>query len=223
MGEGAIVLFIFVAVGFAWTWLWRHRVTEKPWLEQGLLDDHPGQADPNYPAARTGLFVFLAVVASLFSLFFSAYFLRMDYFDWRPLQEPTLLWFNTVMLILGSVSFQVSASAAGKGNINMVGLGLIGAGVFTFAFVAGQLIAWQQLVDQGNFVYSNPANAFFYVITGIHALHILGGLFVWARTTRRVWQGRLLHEVQLSVELCRTYWHFLLVVWLVMFALMLST
>ena len=94
-GEAAIIVFIFVAVGFAWTWLWRQRVTEKPWLQEGLVDDHPSEIDHTQPPARTALYVFLAVVASVFSLFFSAYFLRMEYFDWRPLQEPGLLWVNT--------------------------------------------------------------------------------------------------------------------------------
>lgn len=222
-GEAAIVIFIFVAVGFGWTWLWRQRVTEKPWLQEGVIEDHPSAVDPNRSAARTALFVFLAVVTSIFSLFISAYFLRMEYFDWRPLQEPGLLWLNTVLLVLGSVSFQAAANAAKKNNIDMVGLGLIGAGIFTIAFVGGQLWAWQMLVDEGAYLYSNPANAFFYVITGLHALHILGGLYVWARTTRRVWAGYPLHEIHESVDLCKVYWHFLLVVWVVMFGLMLST
>ncbi len=222
-GEAAIIVFIFVAVGFAWTWLWRQRVTEKPWLQEGLVDDHPSEIDHTQPPARTALYVFLAVVASVFSLFFSAYFLRMEYFDWRPLQEPGLLWVNTVMLVLGSVSIQMAANAAKKSNIDMVGLGLIGTGIFTVAFIGGQLWAWQMLVAEGAYLYSNPANAFFYLITGLHALHIVGGLYVWARTTRRVWAGHPIHEIHLSVDLCKVYWHFLLMVWVVMFGLMLST
>jgi cytochrome c oxidase subunit 3 len=70
----------------------------------------------------------------------------------------------------------------------------------------------------------NPAVAFFYVLTAIHGLHLLGGLLVWSRTLLRMWTPRVeLIEVRLSVELCSVYWHYLLLVWLVLFGLLLYT
>ena len=89
--------------------------------------------------------------------------------------------------------------------------------------MGGQLLAWQQLADAGYFVQSNPANAFFYLITGIHALHLLGGLVVWSLTLIKLLGGAEVARVRLSVELCAVYWHFLLVVWVILFGLMLST
>ena len=68
---------------------------------------------------------------------------------------------------------------------------------------------------------SNPSNAFFFLLTGIHALHILGGMYVWARATQKVFGGS--NDVAQSISLCTIYWHFLLLVWLVLFGLMLST
>ena len=70
---------------------------------------------------------------------------------------------------------------------------------------------------------TNPANGFFYLITGLHGLHLLGGLVAWGRTSDKVWRGFEPAQVRLSVELCAVYWHFLLVVWLVLFALLLLT
>jgi cytochrome c oxidase subunit 3 len=70
---------------------------------------------------------------------------------------------------------------------------------------------------------SNPANAFFYLLTAVHGLHILGGLYVWARSTAKVWTGASADTVRLSIELCTVYWHYLLLVWLVLFGLLLST
>jgi cytochrome c oxidase subunit III len=70
---------------------------------------------------------------------------------------------------------------------------------------------------------SNPAVAFFYVLTAVHGLHLLGGLLVWGRTLSRVWQGVELIELRLSVALCSVYWHYLLIVWLVLFTLLLYT
>ena len=93
-------------------------------------------------------------------------------------------------------------------------IGLIAGGVFAVAFLVGQLLAWQQLNAAGYFLAANPANAFFYLITGVHGLHLLGGLVALGRTTAKVWRGVEVSQVRLSVELCAIYWHFLLLVWL---------
>ena len=74
----------------------------------------------------------------------------------------------------------------------------------------------------GYLVASNPANSFFYVLTGLHVLHLLGGLVALARTAGHAWAGALA-KTRLGVELCAVYWHFLFVVWLILFGLMLST
>jgi cytochrome c oxidase subunit 3 len=104
-----------------------------------------------------------------------------------------------------------------------VRIGLVAAGIFTFCFLAGQLWVWQQLNASGYFVAANPANDFFYLLTAVHGLHLLGGLVAWGRTTAKVWRGIEVGKVRLSVELCAMYWHYLLLVWLVVFAVLLST
>jgi cytochrome c oxidase subunit 3 len=88
--------------------------------------------------------------------------------------------------------------------------------------VAGQAVAWRQLGASGYFDVTNPAIAFFYLITGLHALHLAGGIVAWARTTAKAWGGCDMAEISQSVELCTVYWHFLLVVWLVLFGLLFS-
>ncbi len=219
-----ILLFIAAAIVTCLTYLWRNQITEKPWLTAGAIeDDASGVSDEIDPAARTGLMVFLAVVTSVFALFISAYFLRMELNDWRPLPEPGLLWVNTLLLFIGSFGMQAAWNAARREDKRGIQNGLLIAGAFTLAFIGGQLWAWQLLSDSGYFVYSNPANAFFFVFTGLHAIHLLGGLWVWLTTTHRLWSGAHLETVGLRVELCKTYWHYLLIVWLVLFALLLST
>ena len=130
---------------------------------------------------------------------------------------------NTAVLILGSVAFQWAWINADRGRIDGVKTGLVVAGGFAFAFLAGQVWAWQQLVDLGYYASTNPANAFFYLLTALHAIHLFGGLVAWGRTTARVQRGLGAEEVCESVELCAVYWHFLLVVWLVLFGLLLFT
>jgi cytochrome c oxidase subunit 3 len=67
---------------------------------------------------------------------------------------------------------------------------------------------------------ANPGNAFFYLFTGVHGLHLLGGLVALGRTADKVWRGVEVSQVRLSVQLCAVYWHFLLALWLVLFSLL---
>lgn len=175
------------------------------------------------PKAKVGLWVFMGVVTVLFSIIVSAYRMRMALADWHPLPEPRLLWLNTGVLILSSAAMQWARVAARRGRIDGVRAGLLAGGVFAWTFLAGQLWAWQQLGALGYFVATNPANSFFYLITALHGLHLLGGLGAWGKTTVKLWRGADVAQVRLSVELCAVYWHFLLVVWLVLFSLMLFT
>ena len=201
-----------------------HELTQKPWeTEQGtVVELHDGAAF-HLPTVTLGLRIFLAVVAVLFSLITVVYADRMGYGDWRPLPEPWLLWLNTVMLILGSLALEWARVSARQGQIESVRIGLVAAGVLTVAFLVGQLLVSQQLVALGYFASTNPAVSFFYLITGLHGLHMVGGLVAWGRTTAKVWRGFGPIQVRLSVELCAVYWHFLLLVWLVLFGLLLFT
>ena len=218
-----IILFLAVIAAIVAWWLSQQRLTAKPWLEEGPIDDFPGTGASALPAAKIGLGVFLAVAGSLFALFTSAYFMRMHMADWTPLPEPKLLWLNTGVLVSSSVALQWAQVAARRGQMDGVRAGLHAGGVSALAFLAGQLLAWQQLNAAGYFLASNPANTFFYLITAVHGLHLLGGLAALGRTTAKVWRGFTVDQVRLSVELCAMYWHFLLLVWLVLFGLLLRT
>ena len=216
----AIVLFMAVIAVIVGWWLSHQRLTAKPWLEEGSIDDFPGTGAMTLPAAKIGLGVFLAVATSLFALFISAYFMRMQVADWVQLPAPKLLWFNTGALILSSVALQYAYVAARRGRMEGVGDGLILGGLFALTFLAGQLLAWRQLNAAGYFLAANPGNAFFYLFTGVHGLHLLGGLVALAMTADKVWRGFELNHVRLSVRLCAVYWHFLLALWLVLFSLL---
>ena len=218
-----ILAFLAVVASVVIWWLLPQGIKSKPWLEQGVIEDVDSERVGSIPPAKLGLWLFLAVVTSVFALFVSAYSIRMELADWQPLPDPTFLWLNTGILILSSITFQRARTAARNDNIDGIKSSLILAGLFTFAFLIGQLWVWQQLNASGYFMASNPANAFFYLLTALHGLHLLGGLWVWGRTTTRVWEGTKVSEVRLSVELCTVYWHFLLLVWLALFGLLLST
>ncbi len=171
--------------------------------------------------ARLGLWIFLAVVTSLFSLFLSAYSMRSHHGDWSHVMLPDVLWINTALLVIGSIAMQFARHAVGRGLLQRLKLGLIAGGLFAIAFLAGQLVAWGQLRDSGQFVQGDPATAFFYLLTAVHGLHLLGGLWVWGRTMKRLLQGVEVVDLRLSVELCTIYWHYLMLVWFALFGALL--
>jgi cytochrome c oxidase subunit 3 len=199
------------------------QLTAKPWVTaQARIDDFHFGGTFALPTAKLGLRVFLAVVAVLFMLLIVAYGSRMEFEDWRPSPELRLLWLNTAMLVMSSAAMQWARFAVRRGDIDGVWLGLLAGGVFAVAFLGGQILAWRQLNLLGAFDITNPAIGFFFLITGLHGLHLLGGLVAWGRTTAKVWRGYGAADMRLSVELCTVYWHFLLLVWLVLFGLLFS-
>ncbi len=200
-----------------------HQLTEKPWAPTpgNVVRLHDGSAFA-VPTATLGLRVFLAVVTVLFLLLIMAYGSRMEFEDWRPAPQVGLLWLNTAMLAVSSAAMQWARMAARRGESDRVSAGLIAGGVFALAFLVGQLWAWRQLDNLPVFDITNPAIGFFYLITALHGLHMLGGLVAWGRTVARLYQGADVARLRLSVELCTVYWHFLLVVWLVLFGLLFS-
>jgi len=197
------------------------QLTAKSWESLGQAGD-VGEID--IAPARLGLWMFMAVVASLFTLFMSAFSMRMHHgHDWTHVALPPVLWVNTLLLIFGSIALQGARYAVNKAQLRALTLLLAAAGLFTCAFLAGQLLAWQQLRASGQFISSGPTLAFFYLLTAVHGLHLLGGLWVWGKTLGRLVGGAELSAVRLSVELCAVYWHFLLLVWLIVFALLSSS
>jgi cytochrome c oxidase subunit 3 len=225
-------MFIAMVTAITIWWLLVQRLKEKPWTKQGVVPT--SQEGLTSSAPKVGLWVFLAVVSSLFGLFASAYVMRMhdahgELTQWAPLAEPSLLWINTVVLVLASGAMQIARNRGDRGDLAGVRNNLFGAGTLTLVFLAGQALAWEQLHSSGNYGPGNPAYAFFVLITAVHGLHLVGGLFVLSRTVKRVWRGVdpanavARGRIVQSVELCATYWHWLLLIWLGLFALLLST
>src|SRR5690606_2288205 len=196
------------------------------WLEQGVEVD-PREADNSgytpYVAGKLALWVFLVVITSLFLLFVTAYHMRMHLGDWRPLPDPGALWFSTSLLVVASIALQGARYAIVRGQWRLLHSAYAAGGVFALAFLAAQYWVWQQLSDAGYLVASNPANSFFYLLTGLHGVHLLGGLVVWARGGAKLLAGESPRSLRLTVESCSVYWHYLLLLWLGLFALLLRT
>ena len=218
----ALLFLSAIMVVVVW-WLVRPTLNVSPWMEHSAIHTARGNGEFAMAPVQVGLGVFLAVATSLFALLISAYHMRMMEADWTRLALPQVLWLNTGVLLLASVAMQWTRIAARREQMDSVKKGLLAGGAFTFAFLAGQLWAWQQLNASGHFSSANPAYAFFVLLTALHGMHLLGGLCVWARATARALRGVAVGKVRLSVELCTVYWHYLLLVWAVLFAVLLNT
>lgn len=214
-----IIVFILVIAGISGWWLSHQRILSKPWLEYGAPDIIDDIDAGGMPTEKIGLGVFLAVVGCLFALFASAYFMRMELSDWQSLAMPEILWFNTGILCLSSIALQIAVVAARRDEMRTVRLALRTGGFTTVAFLAGQLAAWRELVAGGYLLDANPANSFFYLLTAMHGLHIIGGLVALALTTAKT-PADVPRRLRLSVELCAMYWHFLLFIWLAIIVLL---
>jgi len=225
------VAFAGILAGVIVWWLAVRRLTTRPWEAQGTADGRDSAGTLGPPPARIGLWILLAILTSLFALFITGYWMRMGHgmahgltHDWHPLAEPRVLWINTVLLALGSVAMQWARVATNRDDPARARLAWWLGGAFAVAFLVGQYYAWQQLQAAGYYAAVNPANASFYLLTGVHAVHLGGGLVAWIRTAARMARGGAgLDDVRLGIELCTVYWHYLLLVWLVLFGLLLQT
>tara|TARA_B110000305_G_scaffold231720_1_gene285592 strand:+ start:1167 stop:1787 length:621 start_codon:yes stop_codon:yes gene_type:complete len=200
-------------------------LSQKPWMaDQAAIDNnHIGQA-VSMPLSRVALYVLMAVIGVLFSLFSVAYIGRMAYGDWRTLPEPTLLWLNTAIIMLSSISFHQATKNAKENQIKRSREYLLLSGVLTFGFIVGQLFVWRELVSFGYFASTNPSYAFFYLLTALHILHLAGGLIAWTVVTIKSFiPQKETSDFALKVNLCAVYWHFLLIVWALLFIMLLLT
>ncbi len=208
-----------------WAVLVRYLMAQ-PWLPAGDPGNLADITAVDEPAKKVGLYFFLCAISSLFALFITAYVMRMDPnhgADWFSIPKPGILWINTLLLVYSSISMQHAKTVSTLNGQKNLKRALMTGGVFAILFIAGQLWAWEVLHGSVYFHLSNPALGFFYLMTGIHAVHLIGGLYVWARVTAKVFNNAQPETVNLSIELCTTYWHYLLLVWLVLFGLLLLT
>jgi cytochrome c oxidase subunit 3 len=163
----------------------------------------------------------MGVASALFSLFIASYLMRMNASDWSPIAMPQQLWLSTALLVAGSVALQLASAAAWHARRERMRALLAAGGICALAFLCVQLWAWQSLFAMRVMPAGNPAASFFYLLTAMHGLHVTGGLVAWAMAMRRSWSAAAAtHPDRLawSITLCARYWHFLLGLWVVLFA-----
>ena len=147
-----------------------------------------------------------------------------DVVEWQPFSLPIPVWISTVLIIISSLSYEL----AKRGVINSDTSATRGYMLITSAlggmFIASQLMAWLVLVNRGFYLSGNPYSGFFYILTAIHAAHILGGIVALGAITLRTWYPTAdLDEYGYRKALAISvgmYWHFMGFLWIVLFLLL---
>jgi len=187
-------------------------------------------ADRSGEPTRTGIWVGLAAIAMTFAALTSALYVRegSGYADWTHIELPQILWFNTLALILGSITLErarhrVAAFMRNEEHDRSVPMFWLNATMaLGLVFVVGQYLAWLRLRSEGLYLPTNPNSSFFYVLTGVHVIHVLGGLGGLSRAMFKFRSAT--HPLRRStMDATSYYWHFMGVLWVyLMFILWLK-
>jgi cytochrome c oxidase subunit III len=180
--------------------------------------------DYSPPPSSTGIWVVLFAITMSFAAFTSALIVRKGAsLDWRHFTLPSILYLNTVLLLASSVTLEVARRriavfmAGVKTQAESPARWLYITLFFGLLFVAGQYFAWLQLRAQGVFLATNPSSSFFYVLTGAHALHVLGGLAGISRVINKLGKSVLRRS---TLAATARYWHFMDVLWVYLLLLL---
>jgi cytochrome c oxidase subunit 3 len=174
---------------------------------------------------RIGVWMAIGSILMLFVALASAYIVRSaSSDDWRRIAMPKVLWVSTALLVMSSITIELSRRSLKRGNESGYSLWLINTAVLGLFFVVSQLFAWQQLVRRGAYLASNPYNSFFYLFTGAHGVHVLGGLCALTYLVIRTRGPRQSVEAELrragAADAVTIYWHFMDVLWIALFMLL---
>jgi cytochrome c oxidase subunit III len=170
--------------------------------------------------SESGIWVALFAITMSFAAFTSALFIRQASADWTHIAAPPILFASTAMLLLSSIlmelsrrgfseisASQIQIKEGGKALVLLLATLVLGLG-----FVGGQYLAWRQLAARGLYLATNPNSSFFYVLTGGHALHVLGGIAALAYLLAQLaGRGSVRRNLVNGVVI---YWHFMTALWL---------
>ena len=174
---------------------------------------------------RIGMWVGLASILMLFVALTSAYILRQtrglsEVNDWTPLDMPAALWFTTAALLISSLTIELARRALKRNDYERFRVWISSTTLLGIAFLAGQIIAWRQLASQGIYVDTHPHSSFFYLLTSLHALHLLGGIIALAYVTVTGLRLRISQRRRTVVGVTALYWHFMDGLWVYLFLLL---
>src|SRR2546425_10799038 len=203
----------------------RRRVSPPPPIQPAGHggDGDFGDSGSGFPISKEQiwLWILLTAIFMLFAGLSSAYIVLRGVPSWQNIELPSLLWPNTAALILSSIAIELSRRAIRRNDVQSMKRWLAAGGVMGLSFLVGQLAAWRQLVRAGVYLPSTLQSSFFYILTGLHGLHLLGGIVALSLVLLMALKNRLSAFRHEPLKLCATYWHVMDLLWIYLFSLLL--
>src|SRR5712692_5899397 len=185
-----------------------------PTSDFGGDDGDPGGRGASRRASITGLLVLLAASVMLFAAFTSAFFVRRGMSnDWVNTPLPRILWINTAVLVVSGLALELARRALRSGSRAAFNRYWTGGTILGAVFLCGQYAAWRQLNDAGIYLATNPSSSFFFLLTCVHAVHLIGGMGALGYVNIQALRLRLGPGKRTAVDVCAVFWHFLDGMW----------
>jgi cytochrome c oxidase subunit 3 len=179
-----------------------------------------GHQLPSSRRYATAIIIAIVSIVMFFMAMASAYiYLRANSNRWVPLHLPWIIWINTALLLLSSGAIELARRRLALGDVRQFRKLWFAATTLGTLFLVGQLAAWRQFVLAGFYVATNQASSFFYIFTGLHGLHLLGGICALLYVSfRKFEKARVSRSV--AAEVASYYWHFMDGLWIFLLALL---
>ena len=194
--------------------------------------DNPGQDEeyderrfaPNKSRILTAFL--LLVVLMTFGGLIAAYIViaTNGVAEWQPFALPIPVWISTAIIIASSFAYHFGKTAIERNDHVATKKWLVTTTVLGAAFISSQLLAWLALSSRGLYLGSNPYAGFFYIMTAVHAVHVLGGIAALGSVLLRSWYQTdnpeaIIKRITLA-QVVGWYWHFMGILWIVIFTLL---
>ena len=171
---------------------------------------------------KFALWLFIVTVVMIFASMTSAYIVRQSEGNWREFDLPESFWINSGIILLSSVTMHWAYYSAKRDNLKQLKIGMAITTVLGIAFLVAQYLSWGDLVAMNVFFTGgNPAESFVYVLSGLHAAHLIGGVVFLIITLVSAFRYQVHAKRMDRIEMCATYWHFLDGLWLYLFVFLL--
>src|SRR5215475_6763030 len=189
----------------------------------GRGGDDSSDSGSSFPISKgqIAVWILLTAVIMLFAGLSSAYIVLRGVPAWQRIELPWLLWLNTAILLLSSVAIDISRRAVRRNDLPSMKRWLATGGILGLVFLVGQLAAWRQLVAAGVYLPSTLQSGFFYILTGLHGLHLLGGVVALGLVLGKAIKDQSTAFNYEPLKLCALYWHVMDALWVYLFLLLL--
>ncbi len=189
--------------------------------QNGGGDDgkRPRREDLSPKRYYTGMALGIVSILMFFMALAATFLVLRGSRNWVPVQIPALMWFNTVVLVTSSATLEMARHRLAEQQLSAYRKLWLITTVLGVGFLVGQILAWRQLAAEGIYVTNNTASSFFYMFTGLHALHLFGGVTALLYVAKRNFDHAQVTR-SVAAEVTSYYWHFMSALWLFLLALL---